>query len=424
MPAPYDPVPVLNVSGEDIPSHAVVQPSDDITDGAIHVSQPTVDGCRYVLVNGPGVIPAGKQGQAYAHPRVVVAAESQPVFGNEWGAKAGSWELSPDTPGGFLSLGGFAAGRANWLRYGAPTPGPAECRRPLAALRVTECVQLVSDGNDDVPAFDIYATWSSAAGDHGGWVGEETIETGDGTTTVTLMRGKGYYFLEFDGETETWWGELIDCDDGDRIFAADSDPTADGDDEGSGASAFTACEDHSFLTRVRCAPCADECTGYYCCPATGAVIYARTCDDLAALYCADDADLDGLDPDDPNIPTCASAPARVRMDLSSTIGCIGSRTCEADRTEPSPGTYKWTGVFPGMNVSEYCSADGAGACELNCTPAWTFTIDAGGWTLIAASVSPFMMTYRRVGTIPECGDGVTPNVTVSGTSTVTITEAP
>ena len=122
MPAPYDPVPVLNVSGEDIPSHAVVEPTGVITDGAFEVTKPTRSGNRAVLVNGPGTIPDGKAGQAYGHPRVVVASDDEPErAGEEWGAEAGSWELSAGTPGGFVYLGGYAAGRGNWLRVGDGT---------------------------------------------------------------------------------------------------------------------------------------------------------------------------------------------------------------------------------------------------------------------------------------------------------------
>jgi hypothetical protein len=117
VPAPYDPVPVLNVSGEDIPSHAVVEPTGRVTDGAFEVRKPTRDGYRGVLVNGPGVIPTGQAGEAYAHPRVVVRVDGTPAVGEEWSAQAGSWGLG-DTGGGFIILTTAVDGRVNAVRYG------------------------------------------------------------------------------------------------------------------------------------------------------------------------------------------------------------------------------------------------------------------------------------------------------------------
>lgn len=135
MPAPYDPVPVLNVSGEDIPSHAVVEPTGAITDGAFEVTLPTRSGNRAVLVNGPGVIPDGKAGQAYGHPRVVVASDDEPEqVGEEWGAQAGSWELAAGTAGGFVYLGGYAGGRGNWLRVGDGTGNGVESSLTTSTL--------------------------------------------------------------------------------------------------------------------------------------------------------------------------------------------------------------------------------------------------------------------------------------------------
>lgn len=126
MPAPYDPVPVLNVSGEDIPSHAVVETLDAFTDGAVHVTKPTRTGYRGVLVNGPGVIPTGQAGEAYAHPRVVAKAAAEPdAVGDEWGAVAGAWHLDDVGGGGFLFIGGYADGRANWVRYGVRDVNPS-----------------------------------------------------------------------------------------------------------------------------------------------------------------------------------------------------------------------------------------------------------------------------------------------------------
>lgn len=126
MPAPYDPVPVLNVSGEDIPSHAVVETLDAFTDGAVHVTKPTRNGYRGVLVNGPGVIPTGQAGEAYAHPRVVAKVASEPTaVGEEWGAVEGEWHLGDVGGGGFLFIGGYADGRANWVRYGVRDVDPS-----------------------------------------------------------------------------------------------------------------------------------------------------------------------------------------------------------------------------------------------------------------------------------------------------------
>lgn len=131
MGAPWDPIPVYNNSGEDIPAFAVVQLTEDHTDGAVNVVKPTVNGVRYVLVNGPAAIPTGGTGQAFASPRVVVAydaAAGTPVVGDEWGSVANSWLLGA-VPGGFLVFGVKGGGVLNALRQGTGTgeAGGADC---------------------------------------------------------------------------------------------------------------------------------------------------------------------------------------------------------------------------------------------------------------------------------------------------------
>lgn len=133
MGAPWDPIPIYNDSGEDIPAFAVVQLADEHTDGAVNVVKPTVDGARYVLVNGPAAIPTGGTGQAFASPRVVVAYDvtaGAPVAGDEWGAVSGSWLLG-NVMGGFLIFGKKGNGILNALRG----PGPGT---------VTECILVTS----------------------------------------------------------------------------------------------------------------------------------------------------------------------------------------------------------------------------------------------------------------------------------------
>lgn len=126
MPAPRDPVPVLNVSGEDIPSHAVVEPTGERVDGAMCVRKPTRNGFRGVWVNGDGVIPAGKAGQATRHPGVVVLVDGSPELGEEWGSRAGSWKLHDVGGGGFIVNDDAPYdGRVNAIRYGVRDVDPS-----------------------------------------------------------------------------------------------------------------------------------------------------------------------------------------------------------------------------------------------------------------------------------------------------------
>lgn len=118
MEAPYDPIPIRNDSGEEIPSFAVVEPTGEIRDGAKVVRKPTRNGRRGVLVNGPGAIPVGGAGDAYAHPRVRVLTAGEPPLYAEWGATAGAWHLSDVGGGGFIHTGGYEGGVSNFLRYG------------------------------------------------------------------------------------------------------------------------------------------------------------------------------------------------------------------------------------------------------------------------------------------------------------------
>ncbi len=120
--APYDPIPVLNTTSEDVPAYAVLEPIGQIDAklGALLIRKPTGDGLRHVLVNGATAIPAGQPGQAYLAPRVVVAYDTTaelPMVGDEWGSEAGSWLLGT-TPGGFIILGGAGGGAVNAVRYG------------------------------------------------------------------------------------------------------------------------------------------------------------------------------------------------------------------------------------------------------------------------------------------------------------------
>ena len=265
MPAPYDPVPVLNVSGEDIPSHAVVEPTGVITDGAFEVTKPTRSGNRAVLVNGPGTIPDGKAGQAYGHPRVVVRVDGDPTVGEEWGAQSGSWGLG-DTRGGFIVLTEAVDSRVNAIRFGAgqeigagsgPDPDTEDaCRGPLAGLRTYECVEFVILSNGSAVDDATFAgVWDAT---ESGWLGDEVIVTGDGDTRVILARSAGRYYLRLEGETEAWEGYEVGCV-GDYLeFAADADPTADDDDgtmSGSGNPPDD-CADNTFRVRVKCGPCA------------------------------------------------------------------------------------------------------------------------------------------------------------------------
>jgi hypothetical protein len=118
VPAPRDPVPILNGSGEDIPSHAVVEPTGVVVDGAMTVRKPTVDGFRGVWVNTEGVIPTGQSGQATRLPGVTVLVDGSPAVGDEWGAQAGSWKLGDVGGGGFVINSAAVAGRVNAVRYG------------------------------------------------------------------------------------------------------------------------------------------------------------------------------------------------------------------------------------------------------------------------------------------------------------------
>ena len=60
-------LPVLNVSGEEIPAHAVMMAVEAETDGLIHVDKPNADSLLNVLVNGPTPIPAASQGTPTSH---------------------------------------------------------------------------------------------------------------------------------------------------------------------------------------------------------------------------------------------------------------------------------------------------------------------------------------------------------------------
>ena len=120
--APYDPVPVLNTTKEDIPPYAVMESTGHVhkETGSLGIRKPTGDGLRQVLVNGPSAIPAGRVGQGYLAPRVVVAYDPTaglPGVGEEWGSETGSWLLGT-TPGGFVILGGAGGGNVNAVRYG------------------------------------------------------------------------------------------------------------------------------------------------------------------------------------------------------------------------------------------------------------------------------------------------------------------
>ena len=116
----------------------------DPSTSALVIRKPTGDGLRQVLVNGAAGIPAGRLGQGYLAPRVIVAYDpvaGSPSVGDEWGSESGSWLLGT-TPGGFMILGGAGNGAVNAVRYGVgEVPGSSSS----SSGSVSNTVEVVSD---------------------------------------------------------------------------------------------------------------------------------------------------------------------------------------------------------------------------------------------------------------------------------------
>lgn len=264
------------------------------------------------------------------------------------------------------------------------SPSQADCRRLLSALKTTECIRLISDdGGGGTYPFDVTAVWDAGAS---GWVGQEQITTGDGLTTITLVRGLGYYYLKLVGQTTTWYGEDVDCVDGERVFAADGDPT----------DTTADCTDHSFLTRVSCAACGDVCTGWYCWEATGEVFYVEDCDAKTALESALNGSGTGVPPE---AQACEDAPAVINVALSSTVACIGARSTTSTRFTTSGGVG-YVVPYPGLGWGD-CFLDSGFALSCN-SGVWLMGYDSNAYTLVSATASPWSQVWRYTG--PFSGD--------------------
>ena len=255
MPAPQDPVPILNGTDEDIPSHAVVEPTGVVVDGAMTVRKPTADGFRGVWVNREGVVPAGERGQATRLPGVTVLVDGEPAVGDEWGAQADSWKLGDVGGGGFVVNSEVVNGRVNAVRFGGTaTTNSADCRSPLAGLRRDEQVVFAIPSGYGVDTATMSGFWSADAPGGAGWMSAGTVRTSDGDTTLVLIdKADGGKGLRLVGETQTWYGEDIDCQDCGRLFAAAlTPPELETEGSASGGSGGTPCADHTFRVCVKC----------------------------------------------------------------------------------------------------------------------------------------------------------------------------
>lgn len=118
--------PVRNQHGTDAPPHAALMVTG-VADGCVTVSQPDADGKSpaLVLFNGPGLFPAGAEGQATSDPggrAKYATGDGTPAAGETWGTGAASWELRKGKSG-FVAWGGADGGSAVFVPDLSATAG-------------------------------------------------------------------------------------------------------------------------------------------------------------------------------------------------------------------------------------------------------------------------------------------------------------
>lgn len=117
----FDPVPVINTTGEIIPAFGLMRRTGVNSDAQITVAKPDTDG-QLVLVNGPVSILANAVGAAtgYGNQQIIAfdTSDGTPAAGETWGAKNGSW-LARKGNAGFEIDGGASLGKVNAVRQSA-----------------------------------------------------------------------------------------------------------------------------------------------------------------------------------------------------------------------------------------------------------------------------------------------------------------
>lgn len=100
-------IPVRNVSGEEIPARAAMEPVSRSADGYINVTKPNINDSGSALINGDHAIPVNAHGfGSYNWPirAKYNTSETPAVNGQSIGTRAGYWELYPGYEG-FLVWG-------------------------------------------------------------------------------------------------------------------------------------------------------------------------------------------------------------------------------------------------------------------------------------------------------------------------------
>lgn len=93
---------VENVAGEDIPAFALLRVTGVATGGAVQVAKPNAVSAKECMVNGPIIIPSGKNGQATFDSPITVlydSADGVPALGQDWGSGVSSFKLRKGNTG-------------------------------------------------------------------------------------------------------------------------------------------------------------------------------------------------------------------------------------------------------------------------------------------------------------------------------------
>lgn len=104
----------FNVSGEVIPSFAIMYPTEADAGGIISVDQHTTSSAKLYLFNGPCQIPVGGYGQCHlSFPAAVLHTGTAPGNNVRCGTLANDWGVST-TATGLLGIGGVVGGQV-WV---------------------------------------------------------------------------------------------------------------------------------------------------------------------------------------------------------------------------------------------------------------------------------------------------------------------
>ncbi len=114
-------IPLVNVSGDAIPSYGVVIATGMDEDGNLEVDTPSADNETGAIILDAGAMQEDGYGQGSLANRTIVAYDERdgtPAAGEEWGVKSGEYRLREGYYG-FRILGGASGGLVNAVRVAA-----------------------------------------------------------------------------------------------------------------------------------------------------------------------------------------------------------------------------------------------------------------------------------------------------------------